>query len=210
MTEIGDPEPDRADTRFNDGKCDPQGRFWCGTFHDYPDPKQRQPVAALYRLEPDLRYHKVVDGVRGSNGIGWSPDGRTMYYTDTPTFRIDAFDFDPETGSVANRRVFARVSEGVGRPDGLTVDAEGFVWSAHFDGWRITRYTPSGSVDGTLHMPVQHVTSCAFGGPDLRTLYITSATEDLSPEQLKQQPFAGGVFAYRPGVTGLPMARFKG
>ena len=112
MTEIGDPEPDRADTRFNDGKCDPQGRFWCGTFHDYPDPKQRQPVAALYRLEPDLRYHKVVDGVRGSNGIGWSPDGRTMYYTDTPTFRIDAFDFDPETGSVANRRVFARVSEG--------------------------------------------------------------------------------------------------
>ncbi len=207
---IGDPESERSDTRFNDGKCDPQGRFWCGTFHDLPDPKKRQPVAALYRLDTDLRYHKVVDGVRGSNGIGWSPDGRTMYYTDTPTFRIDSFDFDPASGSVSNRRVFATLPKDVGRPDGLTVDADGFVWSAHFDGWRVTRYASDGSIDRTLMMPVRHVTSCAFGGADLKTLYITSATEDLTERELAEQPLAGGVFAYRPGVRGLSMARFAG
>ncbi|MGE4250254.1 MAG: SMP-30/gluconolactonase/LRE family protein [Parvibaculaceae bacterium] len=207
---IGDPEADRSDTRFNDGKCDPQGRFWCGTFHDLPDPKKRQPVAALYRLDADLTWHKMLDGVRGSNGIGWSPDGRTMYYTDTPTYRIDAFDFDPASGALGNRRVFAALPAGVGRPDGLTVDAEGFVWSAHFDGWRVTRYRPDGAIDRTIMLPVRHVTSCAFGGADLRTLYITSATEDLTDEELADQPLAGGLFAYHPGVGGLPMARFAG
>ena len=131
-----------------------------------------------------------------------------MYDTDTPTLRIDAFDFDPDSGTLANRRVFAAVEQGTGRPDGLTVDAEGYVWSAHFDGWRITRYAPNGRVDRVIRLPVRHVTSCAFGGAGLDLLYITTATEDLSAEDLALQPLAGGLFVMRPGVLGLPMARF--
>lgn len=204
-----DPEPDEPATRFNDGKCDRAGRFWVGTCHEVADPSQRRQIAALYRIDPDLRCHKIVSGVRTSNGLDWSPDNRTMYYTDTPTYRIDAFDFDPDTGSVSNRRVFAQLPQGIGRPDGLAVDAAGYVWSAHFDGWRLTRYTPSGAVDCIVMFPVQHVTSCAFGGADLKTLYVTSATEDLSPEQLVEQPLAGALFALRTDVPGLPMSRFS-
>lgn len=207
---VADPEADEPATRFNDGKCDRRGRFWCGSLHDVPDPKRRRPVAALYRVDPDLTCHRVLEGIKTSNGIAWSPDDRTMYFTDTPTFEISAFDYDLDSGTIANRRVFARVPPGEGRPDGVTIDSEGCLWSAHFDGWRVTRYAPDGSIDRVVRLPVQNVTSCAFGGPDLDVLYITSATEDLSPEALTQQPLAGGIFALRPGVRGLPMSRFAG
>ena len=205
---VANPEHDEPQTRFNDGKCDRAGRFWIGTCHEVADLTRRRPIAALYRVDPDLGCHRMLEGVRTSNGIDWSPDGRTMYYTDTPTFRIDAFDFDPVGGTISNRRLFAQIPAGVGRPDGLAVDETGHVWSAHFDGWRVTRYRPDGTVERVIKLPVQNVTSCAFGGPDLRTLYITSATEDLTPEALAQQPLAGALFALRTEVAGLPMSRF--
>jgi sugar lactone lactonase YvrE len=205
-----DPEPDEPQTRFNDGKCDRAGRFWVGTCHEVADPSQRRPIASLYRIDPDLTCHRMVGGVRTSNGIDWSPDGRTMYYTDTPTLRIDAFDFDPASGTPSKRRTFAHLPADVGRPDGLAVDETGHVWSAHFDGWRVTRYRPDGTIERIVMLPVQHATSCAFGGHDLRTLYITSATEDLRPEELAAQPLAGALFALRTETRGLPMSRFAG
>jgi sugar lactone lactonase YvrE len=207
---FANPEAGLPETRFNDGKCDARGRLWCGSMHDTSDPQDRRPIAALYRVDPDLACHRMLDGIRTSNGLDWSPDGRTMYYTDTPTLQIDAFDFDPEAGTIANRRAFATVPQGVGRPDGLAVDEAGYLWSAHFDGWRVTRYAPDGRVDRVVRLPVQNVTSCAFGGPDLDILYITSATEDLSESELERQPLAGGLFAHRPGVRGRPMHRFAG
>lgn len=210
-TEVfADPEKDEPMTRFNDGKCDRAGRFWIGTCHEQADLKKRRPIAALYRVDADLSCHRVLGGVKTSNGIDWSPDGRTMYYTDTPTLRIDAFDFDPKRGTLSNRRLFAKIPPGAGRPDGLAVDADGHVWSGHFDGWRVTRYRPDGTIERIKKLPVQHVTSCAFGGPDLKTLYITSATEDLTAEQLAAQPLAGALFALPTDVCGLPMSRFSG
>lgn len=207
---FADPDAGLPETRFNDGKCDSHGRFWCGSMHDTSDPALRRPIAALYRIDPDRSCHRMLEGIRTSNGIDWSPDDRTMYYTDTPTLQISAFDFDPETGMIEHRRVFATVPPACGRPDGLAVDQEGYVWSAHFDGWRVTRYAPDGRVDRIVRLPVQNVTSCAFGGPELDTLFITSATEDLSQAELDRQPLAGGVFAIRPGVRGRPMHRFAG
>jgi sugar lactone lactonase YvrE len=207
---IVDPEKDIPNTRFNDGKCDKRGRFWCGTCHEVTDPNDRRPIGSLYRLDPDLSCHRMLGEIRTSNGIDWSPDGRTMYYTDTPTLRIDAFEFDVDSNTLGSRRMFAEIPSGAGRPDGLTVDAEGYIWSAHFDGWRVTRYEPNGSVDRVIQLPVKNVTSCAFGGADLKTLYITTATEDLSPEELIQQPLAGGLFALRTTVSGLPMNKFGG
>lgn len=204
------PEDGLADNRLNDGKCDPRGRFWCGSLHDEADPAKRRPIGRVYRVDPDLACTAIIEGVKTTNGIDWSPDGRTLYFTDTPTLKIMAYEFDMDSGSIGTPRVFAEVPPGNGRPDGVAVDSEGFLWSAHFDGWRVTRYAPDGSIDRVLSLPVQNVTSCAFGGPDLRTLYITSATEDLSPEDLAAQPLAGGLFACRPGVQGRPMNRFAG
>ena len=207
---IADPEAKLANTRFNDGKCDPRGRFWCGSLHDVADPAQRRPIAALYRVDPDHTCHRMFGGIRTANGIDWSPDGRTMYFTDTPSLEITAFDYDLETGSITNPRRFATVPPDAGRPDGAAVDADGYLWSAHFAGWRITRYAPDGTVDKVLRLPVQNVTSCAFGGAKLDTLYITTATEDLSADELAAQPLAGGLFRYHPGVQGRPMTRFAG
>jgi sugar lactone lactonase YvrE len=145
-----------------------------------------------------------------SNGIGWSPDDRTMYFTDTPARRIYAYDFDATAGHAANRRVFVEVAEGHGGPDGMTVDAEGCVWSAQFDRWCVNRYAPDGTLERSIRMPVQRPTSCMFGGPDLATLYVTSARMDLERDALAAQPQAGGVFALAPGVRGLPEPRFAG
>jgi sugar lactone lactonase YvrE len=145
-----------------------------------------------------------------SNGIGWGPDDRTMYFTDTPSRRIYRYDFDATTGGIANRRVFVEAEPGHGGPDGMTVDAEGFVWSAQFDRWCIHRYAPDGTLDRAVRMPVQRPTTCMFGGPDLATLYVTSARMDLADAALAAQPQAGGVFALEPGVRGLPEPRFAG
>ena len=196
------------DTRFNDGKCDRRGRFWAGTMHYVGLP--RQPKGALYRMDVDGRVTRMVDGIRTANGLGWSPDDRLMYYTDTRTNRIDVFDFDIATGSLANRRVFAEVPQDSGFPDGLTVDAQGFVWSAKWDGARIVRYAPDGRIDRVVAVPVPRPTSLSFGGADLGTLYVTSARDGLDDAALVRHPLSGAVFALELGIRGLPEPRFGG
>ena len=201
---VVDPETDKPGNRFNDGKCDRAGRFWAGTM----DNAERVINGALYRLDPDHSCRLMRPGAFISNGLGWSPDNRTMYYSDSSMQRIFAFDFDLAAGAISNERVFAVVDQGY--PDGLTVDAEGYIWSAVWDGWRVTRYAPDGSIDQEIRMPVQRPTSCMFGGPDLDTLYITSASINLPEETRMVQPQAGSVFALQPGVKGLPETRFAG
>jgi sugar lactone lactonase YvrE len=200
------PEPDRPENRLNDGRCDRQGRFWVGSMHD----RGGSPTGSLYRIDPDHRSHRVRDGITVPNGLAWSPDGRVMYFTDTPSRTILAYDFDGDTGMPGASRVFARVPDGAGYPDGATVDAEGFLWSAHWDGWRVTRYAPDGRVDRVLELPVQRPTSCAFGGDRLDVLYVTSASNGLAPEDLARGPRAGGLFAGEVGVCGLPEPRYQG
>lgn len=206
LTRVCEPEPDRPYNRFNDGKCDRRGRFWSGTMPI----AMREPAGALYRLDPDLTWHRMLDGITVPNSIAWSPDSRTMYLADTPTRHIFAFDFDLDRGTLGNRRVFATVPEGAGYPDGSTVDAEGGLWNAHWDGWRLTRYAPDGRIDRVLELPVQRPTSCAFGGEGLDVLYVTSASNRLTPDDLRRGPQAGGLFAADVGVTGLPEPRFAG
>ena len=195
-----------GDERFNDGKVDRAGRFWTGTL----DRKLGAAIGQLYRVEPGLRVAAMDRGFTISNGIGWSPDDQAMYFTDTPSHRIYRYNFDAATGQIANRRVFVEVEPGHGGPDGMTVDAQGYVWSAQFDRWCINRYAPDGKLDRSLHMPVQRPTTCMFGGSDLSTLYVTSARMDLAADALAAQPHAGGVFALEPGVRGLPEPRFAG
>lgn len=201
------PDVDFNVLRFNDGKTDRAGRFWVGAM----DRKLSAPIGGLYRIDANVRPVCVDRGfVTISNGIGWSPDDRTMYFTDTPSRRIYAYDFDPTSGFVANRRVFAEVEVGHGGPDGLTVDAEGGVWSVQFDRWCLHRYAPDGRLERVVRLPVQRPTSVMFGGPALTTLYITTATMDLDADTLARQPLAGAVLAFEPGMKGLPEARFAG
>lgn len=203
---LADVQSDRPDLRFNDGKCDPQGRFWAGTMAlDH-----RAGAGALYRLDADLAVTKMVDDVAISNGLDWSLDGRTMYYVDTPTRRIDQFDFDPDTGAISGRRPFVAIPPGDGSPDGLTIDAEGGLWLALWDGWLVRRYGPDGSIDREIRLPVSEVTCPVFGGPDLDELYVTSGWELLSDEQHAREPLAGGLFRVRPGVRGRPASPFAG
>lgn len=207
---FADPERLHPKNRMNDGVCDPLGRFWCGSIHEVSDPALRQPIASVYRVDGDHSVVKELSGIKTSNGFAWSPDGQTMYFTDTPTLNIMAYDYDLENGTISNGRIFATVPPNQGRPDGAAVDETGCLWSAHFAGSRVTRYSPEGEVLDTVLLPVENVTSCAFGGDDLSTLFITTATEDLTEQQLIEQPLAGGLFAYCPGVRGLPMHRFAG
>jgi len=205
---LDDPEPDRPGNRFNDARCDPQGRLWAGTMSadDW-----WAPTGAVYRLDPDRRIERMIDDVRCSNGTDWSPDGRTMYHTQSFRYAIDAYDFDPETGTIGHARPFVTLpSDGGGFPDGLTVDEEGFVWSSQPVYGRLVRYDPEGGIDRIISLPVSRGTSCAFGGPDLRTLFITSATETLTDAQLAEEPLAGSVFACTPGVGGMPAPFFAG
>lgn len=205
-TMIAAPEAAKPGNRFNDGKCDRRGRFWAGTLAIDTTPGH----GSLYRLDPDGRCTMMDGGFDISNGLGWSPDDRLFYFTDSGARRIYAYDFDPASGAIANRRVFVQLPDGVGTPDGLTVDAEGFVWSAHWDGWCVTRYAPDGKVDRVINLPVPRPTSCIFGGPDLSTLYVTSARIRLSAQQLAEAPLSGSVFAIRAGVRGLPETPFAG
>ena len=206
VTPVCDPESDIATNRFNDGKCDPQGRFWAGTMDD----AAVEYSGALYRIDTDLSCHQMVTDVNCSNGIGWSPDGLTMFYTDTWTYRVDQFDFDPDTGAIANRRPFAEVPAGEGAPDGLTVDAEGGVWSARWEGGRVVRYAPDGSVDRVVNMPVNSPTSLTFGGPNLTDLYVTSAKFGQTEAQLAAAPLSGGLFRITVEVAGQEDRRFAG
>jgi sugar lactone lactonase YvrE len=203
---VAEVEAETPGNRMNDGKCDAAGRFWAGTM---PFAGNR-PSGALYRLDSDLSVSRMLDGVTISNGIAWSPDGRSMYYIDSPTYRVDVFDYDVDAGEIAKRRTLFELPADGGLPDGMTVDAEGLLWIAFWGVGAVRRYTPDGLLAAVVELPVSLVTSCAFGGPDLADLYITSASGPLSPEQAVDQPAAGGLFRARPGVSGLPHHRFRG
>jgi sugar lactone lactonase YvrE len=191
--------------RFNDGACDPAGRFLAGTMaYDF-----KPGAGSLYRLEPDLRVSRLIDSVTISNGLGWSPDGGTMYYVDTPTKRIDAFDYDVDSGAISRRRPFVEI-EGEGRGDGLCVDVDGAVWVALWPGWSVRRYLADGTLDAILPLPVAEVSSCVFGGPSLDKLFITTAWSTLSDEQRAAQPLAGSLFRASVGTRGIPRASFSG
>src|SRR5579859_420296 len=202
---IGQPVTTDPTIRFNDGAVDCRGRFWAGTMNN-----AELPISMLYRLDPDGSIHTMETNVRVSNGIGWSPDNTVMYFTDSPLRIIYAYDFDAETGGIANRRTFVHLPDEPGVPDGLTVDSEGCVWSCYWDGAKIIRFTPSGQIERIIPMPVLRPTSCVFGGPNLDELYITSAFVDLTPEQKARYPFSGDLFRLKTGMRGLPKFTFKG
>jgi sugar lactone lactonase YvrE len=187
--------------RMNEGKCDSAGRFWAGTMAV----DVRRGAGALYRLD-GRHVERMVDGVGISNGLGWSPDDRRMYYIDTLEDRIDVFDFDPAAGAIANRRPFAAI-EGPGHPDGMAVDADGGLWVALWGGGRVVHFLPDGTAAGDIEVPASQTSSCSFGGPDLRDLYITTAWQHLPPEQ--REPHAGSLFRCRPGVVGQPTRAYR-
>jgi sugar lactone lactonase YvrE len=205
-TPVVDPEPERAENRFNDGKTDRQGRFWAGSMHD----PEIRPTGGLYRLDADLSCRRMADGLVISNALCWSPDGRTMYHADTARRIVWAWDSDPASGDIAGRRTFVEIAAAAGAPDGATVDAEGFVWLAHWGGWRLSRFDPAGRLERTVRLPVQQPTCPAFGGPALDVLYVTSASIGLSAAERARQPWAGAILALDPGVRGLPETPFRG
>jgi sugar lactone lactonase YvrE len=192
--------PAREAVRFNDAGVDPAGRVWVGSMHT----DESQPLGNLYRLDGGGTLNPVVNGVTVSNGLGWSPDGTRLYYADSPTKKVDVFDYDPATGQAASRRVFADLSAFDGAPDGLTVDADGCVWVAIWGGGVLRRLAPDGTADAVVEVPVSQPTSCAFGGPGLTDLYVTTARVGLSDAELKDQPLAGRLLRLRPGPVGLP------
>jgi sugar lactone lactonase YvrE len=200
---INDPEADSEESRFNDGAVDRQGRFWAGTY-------AKKTPTNLYRLDPDLSVHKMEEGLTVANGIGWSTDNRTMYFTDTRIRMIYAYDFEATTGAISNRRPFVHTPDSDDVPDGLSVDSEGFVWSTRFGGWRIVRYNPRGIVEREVMLPVKYPTSCTFGGPNYRDLFITSSRRYVPAAELTEQPLAGSVFRLETDVEGLENPLFRG
>lgn len=192
---------DRAEVKSNDARMDSRGRWWIGSVTADPD----RADGRLYRVEEDtghgVRVTVADHGLRLSNGIAFAPDEATMYVADSLAGVVYAYDFDVVAGTVRNRRTFVRPE--AGSPDGLAVDARGGVWVALWDGWQVRRYLPTGDLDRELRLPVAQVTSCVFGGPDLDTLYLTTARENLGPSELERQPLAGRVFALVAGETGL-------
>jgi sugar lactone lactonase YvrE len=199
-------ERDTPGNRMNDAKCDPAGRLLAGTtaFDFAPQ------AAALYRVEPDWSFDRVVRDVTQSNGIAWSPDGSRMYFIDSATQSVDVFDYDTDTGSAGDRRRLVTIERAHGVPDGMTVDSKGNLWVACFGGGAVRCFSPAGEQLDEVFFPVSQVTSCAFGGPGLADLYVTSAAYRLSTEQLKREPRAGATFVCRPGAAGMPASSFAG
>ena len=208
LTPIVDPE-EGSPNRFNDGKCDPAGRFWAGTMpYDSGAPTDG---GALWCLHADGASELMLSGVQCSNGIAWSLDSRTMYYIDTPTMHVRAYDYDVTTGAISGERVVVTVPESDGVPDGMTIDSEGMLWVAHWGGWQVVRWNPAtGEKLDAIRVPSEKVTSCAFGGEDLGDLYITTARAGVSDDEAAEQPNAGGLFRARPGVTGIEAYEFTG
>jgi sugar lactone lactonase YvrE len=202
---VARPEEALPNNRFNDGKLDRQGRFWAGTMDD----EERQASGTLYRVGADLRCTAVDGGYKVTNGPAFSPSGELMYHSDTARQLTYVFDVDPQ-GNATNRRTFLRFNEGDGYPDGMTVDSDGCLWIAFWDGWCIRQFSGDGELLQTVEIPVARPTSCAFGGPNLDRLYVTSARIGLDEEALAMQPNAGGLFMLSPGVRGLQDAPFAG
>ena len=192
--------------RFNDGRCDPQGRLLVGTMNE----KRDGPTAALYRLDADFTLTRILSDMTISNGLGFSPDRRTMYHSDTPLQLITAHDYDGATGTPSNARVFARFTDPGDRPDGAAVDSEGCYWSAQYRGGKIKRMAPDGRLLAEYPVPAMCPTMCAFGGPDLKTLYVTTARQQREADELARLPFSGGLFSMRVDVAGLPEPSFAG
>lgn len=198
-------EAGQPGNRFNDGKADSAGRLWLGSMHD----AETAPSGALYRVNPDLTWTRADTGYVVTNGPAISPDGDTLYHTESPSRTIYAFDLSHE-GELTNKRVFLRLSEDEGYPDGMTCDAEGRLWLAHWGGSRVTCRNTDGSLCSTIELPTPYVTSCCFGGERYDTLYITTAAIGLTPDLREKDPMAGGLFSVTPGAVGLPPAQFAG
>jgi sugar lactone lactonase YvrE len=192
--------------RLNDAKCDPAGLLYVGSMST----TDRTGAAALYRVDQDWQVSTVLTGTTLSNGLGWSPDGSRMYFNDTGADCVYAFDYNPDAGQASGQRVLYRFGPDDGDPDGLTVDADGYLWVAGYGSGRVRRVSPNGELDGIVELPVSNVTSCTFGGPGLDELFITTAADGLSDSERAEQPLAGRVFRYRPGVTGQPTVAFAG
>jgi len=207
LTVIADPESDKPTNRFNDGKVSPDGCFWAGTMDDE---QLKRPLGALYRLDPDGTCHKMVESLIVSNGLAWSGDGRTMFHSDSKGQIVWAYDYDASMGTIANRREVARPSEEIGRPDGGAADMEGYYWSAGISAGVLNRWSSDGRLDRQIPMPCAAPTMPCFGGPDMKTIYVTSLRHNLSAEKLAAKPLSGGIFALEVDVPGVPVAMFKG
>ena len=207
FTLLCDPEAEIPDNRFNDGKPDPRGRLFAGTItYDGSDKK-----AALWRIEPDLSFTKLIDQAGNSNGLGWSPDQKTFYWTDTKTGCVFAFDYDAGSGDISNRRTVVEVDKSLGRPDGLAVDAEGFLWTALWAGHGVARWNPAtGEMAAKVECPAANCTCPAFGGKDLEILYFTTAQKGREETEPSPEPEAGNIFAARVGVRGVAGFVFAG
>jgi len=202
---IHDPEADNPDTRFDDGKCDPAGRFWAGTM-SY---SRTRGAANLWCMDTDYSVARRVSGVTVSNGITWSLDQKKMYYIDSSEFAVVSFEYDRESGAIANPEPVVVVPRGIGKPDGMCIDSEGMLWIALFRGGAVSKWDPEkGELLEMFEIPAVHVTACAFGGEDLSSLFVTTARDPASPEELSAYPLAGGLFVLKPGVKGAPFFEF--
>jgi sugar lactone lactonase YvrE len=198
LTPLAAVEADVPGNRMNDGACDPAGRFWAGTMAI----DERPGAGSLYRLDPDGRVTRIIANVTISNGLAWSADARRMFYVDSPTQRIDVFDFDLATGAISNRQPFASIEGEDGTPDGLTIDVDDGVWVALWGGGRLHRYGRDGVLDRVVRLPVTYPTRCAFGGLELDELFVTSAWMPMTADERAAQPHAGGIYRLRPGIRG--------
>lgn len=207
VTPLGQPVDSRPETRFNDGKCDPAGRLWAGTMGFNSEPG----LGSLYMLDVDGRVEEKIPGVTISNGICWSKDAKQMYYIDTPTQQVWGFDYDIETGEIGGKRVVVEIDPSEGSPDGMTIDADDNLWIALWGGSAVVCHNPTtGERLHKIDLPCEQVTSCAFGGPNLDDLYITTARVGYSEEKLVQQPFAGRLFHVRVDAKGVPAFAYAG
>lgn len=203
-----DPIDEHPETRFNDGKCDPSGRFWVGSMDNV---QEARPLGKLYRIDHDGSVHVMAEKITISNGLAWNPDRTTMFYIDSPTKCIVAFDYQDATGEISNKRSVIKLNDEQGWPDGMTIDSEGMIWLAHWAGQRVCRWNPeTGQVLEMIPTPAPHTSCCCFGGPELKDLYITTARKGLTAEQLEAHPLSGHLFRLQTDIVGSPTFAFGG